>query len=105
MLEKIFGRTAQTVVLENLIEHKGEFTCLSGIARETGLSHSSVARVIEPLVENKMVIEKRLGKQVRTFAMNEENTVAKLVMRFYSDVKALPDCRIVLMEHLHRYQA
>lgn len=91
MLEKIFGRNARMLVLENLIEHNGEFTCLSGVARETGLSHSSVARVIETLVENDIVTEKRLGKQVRTFAMNKENITAKLIMRFYSDIKALPD--------------
>ncbi len=58
MLEKIFGRTAQTLVLENLIGHNSEFIHLSGIARETGLSHSSVARVIEPLIGNNIVVEK-----------------------------------------------
>ncbi len=66
-LEKIFGSNAQTIVLEHLLKKKGEFTYLSGIALETGLSHSSVARVLEPLIENNLVIEKRLGKQIRTF--------------------------------------
>lgn len=45
-LEKIFGKTAQMTVLKNLIEHQNESTYLSGIAEETGLSHSSVSRVI-----------------------------------------------------------
>jgi DNA-binding transcriptional ArsR family regulator len=86
MLEKIFGRTARTLVLENLIEHNSEFTHLSGIARETGLSHSSVARVIEPLVKNIIVVEKGLGRQVRTFALNEESSEAKLVIKLYHDL-------------------
>ncbi|MDJ1421900.1 MAG: helix-turn-helix domain-containing protein [Candidatus Methanoperedens sp.] len=90
-LEKIFGRSAQTLVLENLINKKGEFTYLSGIARETGLSHSSVARVIEPLVESDLVIEKRMGKQIRTFTINEENPVAKLIIEFYNNLSALQD--------------
>jgi len=37
------------------------------------LYHSSVARVLEPLLENNIVIEKKIGKQIRTFAQNEEN--------------------------------
>ena len=85
-LEKIFGNSAQTIVLENLIKKKGAFTYLSGIAEETGLSPSSVARVIEPLVANNLVIEKKLGKQIRTFTMNEENAKVKLIIKFYSDL-------------------
>jgi len=42
-LEKIFGKTAQMTVLKNLIEHQKDSTYLSGIAEETGLSHSSVS--------------------------------------------------------------
>jgi hypothetical protein len=84
--EKIFGNSAQTIVLENLIKKKGEFTYLSGIADETGLSPSSVARVIVPLVENNLVIEKKLGKQIRIFTMNEENYKVKLIIKFYLDM-------------------
>ncbi len=85
-LEKIFGSNAQTIVLEHLIKKDGEFTYLSGIALETGLSHSSVARVIEPLIEINLVIEKRLGKQIRAFKMNEENAMSKLIIHFYHEV-------------------
>ncbi len=88
-LEKLFGTSAQTAVLENLIKKKGDFTYLSGIAEETGLSHSSVARVIEPLVENNLVIEKKLGKQIRTFTINEEDAGVKLILKFYQDLETL----------------
>ncbi len=90
-LIKIFGNSAQTIVLENLLKNRGEFTYLSGIAEETGLSHSSVARVMEPLVENNIVIEKKLGKQIRTFSINEENRVAKLIIKFYDELTMLPE--------------
>lgn len=90
-LEKIFGSSAQTIVLESLLKKRGEFIYLSGIARETGLSHSSVARVIEPLIENNLVIEKRLGKQIRTFALNERIDIVKLIIKFYDDLVALHD--------------
>ncbi|MBW6517116.1 MAG: MarR family transcriptional regulator [ANME-2 cluster archaeon] len=83
-LEKVFGRTAQMTVLENLIEHQNESTYLSGIAEETGLSHSSVARVIDPLLAADIVIEKRLGKQIRTFRLNLDNKTTKLVLDFHT---------------------
>ncbi len=83
-LEKIFGRTAQMIVLENLIEHQNESTYLSGIAEETGLSHSSVARVIDPLLKEDIVIEKRMGKQIRTFKLNMEHEVTKLILSFHT---------------------
>lgn len=91
LLEKIFGNSAQTTVLESLLKNRGEFIHLSGIARETGLSHSSVARVLEPLIENNIVVEKRLGKQIRTFTLNEENEIVKMIIKFYYDLAALYD--------------
>ncbi len=88
-LESIFGRNAQSTVLEYLIKKKGDFTYLSGIAEDTGLSHSSVGRVIDPLIKNNIVLEKKLGKQIRTFIINEEDTRARLIIKFYYDLKSL----------------
>jgi len=89
--EAIFGNSAQITVLENLLKKKGEFIYLSGIAEDTGLSHSSVARVIEPLIENNFVIEKKLGKQIRSFAINDDNSRVKLIIKFYADLNKLND--------------
>ncbi|ABE51661.1 MarR family transcriptional regulator [Methanococcoides sp. SA1] len=88
-LEKIFGKTAQITVLKNLIQHKGESTYLSGIAEETGLSHSSVARVIEPLLKSNIVIEKRLGKQIRTFSLNLESELTHHILEFYGRLEKM----------------
>ncbi|MBN1763510.1 MAG: helix-turn-helix domain-containing protein [Methanomicrobia archaeon] len=88
-LEKIFGRNAQLVVLEYLIRNRETITYLSGIAAATGLSHSSVARVIEPLLQLGIVKEDTLGKQIRTFRLNEDNEVLKLLIRFFDDLDAL----------------
>jgi len=87
--EKIFGRNAQLIVLEYLIRNRDTTTYLSGIAEETGLSHSSVARVIEPLLEMNIVKEGKMGKQIRTFTLNEDNELTKLVVKFYDDLEAL----------------
>ena len=92
-LEKIFGRNAQLIVLECLIRNRGTTTYLSGIAEETGLSHSSVARVIEPLLKMNIVKEGKVGKQIRTFTLNEDSETTQLLTRFYDDLsKVLKDC-------------
>ncbi len=88
-LEKIFGKTAQMTVLKNLIGHQNESTYLSGIAEETGLSHSSVSRVITPLIETGIVIEKPLGKQIRTFQLDMENEATQLIIDFYSKINQM----------------
>ena len=85
-IEKIFGRNAQLIVLDYLIKNRGTTTYLSGIAEEAGLSHSSVARVIEPLLETNIVKEGKMGKQIRTFTLNEDSEVTKLLIRFYEDL-------------------
>ncbi|MGB2727916.1 MAG: MarR family transcriptional regulator [Halobacteriota archaeon] len=85
-LEKIFGRNAQLVVLGYLIRNRSTTTYLSGIAEDTGLSHSSVARVIEPLSEMNIVKEGKIGKQIRTFTLNEDSEITRLLIRFYEDL-------------------
>jgi DNA-binding IclR family transcriptional regulator len=88
-LETIFGKTAQMIVLKNLIERQNEPTYLSGIAQETGLSHSSVSRVITPLVLVGVVQEKPLGKQIRTFQLNMENDATSLIIDFYNKINQI----------------
>ena len=88
-MEKIFGKTAQMTVLKNLIEKQDEPTYLSGIAEETGLSHSSVSRVITPLVLSGIVQEKPLGKQIRTFQLNMENEATSVIIDFYSKINQI----------------
>lgn len=86
-LEKLFGKTAQLTVLEYLIKNKAEVNYLSGIAEGTGLYHSSVARVLEPLLKNNIVSEKKIGKQMRCFTLNKEHKATRLLMNFYNDLK------------------
>lgn len=90
-LEKLFGKTAQMTVLEYLMENKGDINYLSGIAHGTGLYHSSVARVLEPLLENNIVVERKIGKQIRSFSLNEEHKATQLLMKFYEELKPVLD--------------
>ena len=88
-LEKIFGKTAQLVVLEYLLDNKNNDSYLSGIAAETGLSHSTVSRVIEPLLDINIITEKPLGKQIRIFRLNEDNELTKYLLKINNDLKHL----------------
>ena len=86
-LENIFGKTAQLTVLEYLLNNKDNDTYLSGIAADTGLSHSTVSRVIEPLLEINLITEKPLGKQIRVFRLNQENELTKFLLKFKDDLR------------------
>ncbi len=86
-LEKIFGKTAQLTVLEYLLNNKESDTYLSGIAAETGLSHSTVSRVIEPLLKMRIIQETPLGKQIRVFKLNRESELTKYLLKFNDDMK------------------
>jgi len=86
MLEKVFGKSAQLTVLEYLLKNQGKTTYLSGIAEETGLSHSSVSRVMEPLIEIGVVKEERVGKMIRIFTLNEESELTQNVISFYKNM-------------------
>ena len=90
-MDKIFGKTAQMTVLKNLIEKQNEPTYLSGIAEETGLSHSSVSRVITPLIASGIVIEKPLGKNIRTFQLNMESEATNAIVDFYNKINQIID--------------
>ena len=85
-LEQIFGKTAQLLVLENLLDKRGKTTFLFGIAEETGLSHSSVSRVMEPLLKLGIAKEQKVGKAFRTFTLDVENELTKKLLKFYKDV-------------------
>lgn len=86
-LERIFGKTAQLLVLENILNNRGATTFLFGIAEETGLSHSSVSRVMEPLLKLGIVKEQKVGKVFRTFMLDEDNEITKKLLKFISEIE------------------
>lgn len=90
--ERVFGKTAQTTVLENLIQNRDSVTYISGIAEETGLSNSSVARVLQPLVKSGIVTEGQFGKMIKTYSINKESEAARLIFVFYNDLELIFHC-------------
>ena len=89
ILEGALGKNARIIILETLLKNRDKITYLSGIAEETGLSHSSVSRVIEDLVKIGVVEEKPLGKQTKIFRLNEGDKLTQLMIRFYEELEDL----------------
>jgi len=57
LLEKIFSSRAQTRVVQHFLDRPKEFFNLSRIAKETGLAHSTIHRVMQPLVDLGLIKE------------------------------------------------
>lgn len=80
-INTIFGGCAQLQVLTYMLNVKQDY--LSGIAVGTGLSHSSINRVITPMAQTGMFIETKIGKQIRMFTLNEESPIIQAVMQCF----------------------
>ena len=89
ILEEVLGRNARIIVLETFLKNRDKIAYLSGLAEETGISHSSVSRVIEELVRTGIVEEEPLGKQTKIFRLSEGNKLAQLMIRFYESLEDL----------------
>lgn len=83
---EVLGKTAQLQVLIHLLNCMEKEDYLSGIAKATKLSHSSVSRVMNPLLKAGIVTEKRLGKQIRIFQINPNSEIAQKTPEYFEAV-------------------
>ncbi|TXT57056.1 MAG: hypothetical protein BAJATHORv1_20656 [Candidatus Thorarchaeota archaeon] len=87
LLEKIFTSRAQTRVVQHFLDRPKEFFNLSRIAKETDLAHSTIHRVIQPLVDMGLVKEIKVGQQIRLFMLESEEPKCKILSEFYTKIK------------------
>ena len=87
LLEKIFASRAQTRVVQHFLDRPKEFFNLSRIAKETELAHSTIHRVMQPLVDMGLIKEIRVGQQIRLFILETEQDVSKILAKFYDDIR------------------
>jgi len=88
-LQEIFGDSAQVKVLEFLLLNLRDTMMMSDVAKGAGVSNSTTARVVEPLIQVGIVKETRIGKQIRIIRINSEDETAKLLLRFVQQIKNL----------------
>jgi len=87
LLEKIFASRAQTRVIQHFLDRPKEFFNLSRLAKETGLAHSTIHRVMQPLVDMRLVKEIKAGQQIRLFILETEDERSKIIADFYVKIK------------------
>jgi len=87
LLERIFSSRAQTRVVQHFLDRPKEFFNLSRIAKETGLAHSTIHRVMQPLVDLGLIKEIKVGQQIRLFILETEDHKTKILADFYSQIK------------------
>jgi len=88
-LTRIFGSKAQTRLVQHLLDHRGRVYNQAGLSRLLGLSPSTVARVITPLIEEKILNYEQVDGQMKIIALNEEDDKTKAIMEFYERLKGM----------------
>ena len=87
LLEKVFASRAQTRVVQHFLDRPKEFFNLSRLAKETGLAHSTIHRVMQPLVDMGLVKEIKAGQQIRLFILETEDDRSKIISDFYTKIR------------------
>ncbi|MEM3615240.1 MAG: winged helix-turn-helix domain-containing protein [Candidatus Methanomethylicia archaeon] len=78
-IEEIFASRGRTKIVKTLTIRR-ELN-ISEIAKQTGLSYTSVNRHLEELKKRGIILEKRFGR-IRIFKINDQNKIAKAIEDF-----------------------
>lgn len=83
VLTSIFGSTIRVKVIEYFLENPKSMIYLTELARALGVSHSSISRVIQPLIDMNIISEFQLANRLRFFKLNMNSDIAKFLLNFY----------------------
>lgn len=100
ILTELFGDQIQTRVIQLLLQLEQinfKAIYLLKAAQLLQVSHSSVDRVIRPLLENDFLLETGLGRR-RYFRLNTRNPIVKELKAFYSTAVAAMERERSLLE-------
>lgn len=90
-LSDIFQSKAQVRLLEYFLENAGAQRVFNQavLANLLGLSPSTIARIVEPLVKEKIILYERFDKGMKIFTLNEAEEKTKALLDFYKRLKEL----------------
>jgi hypothetical protein len=88
-LERIFGSKVQTKLLQYFLTNPTKVFNQAGLSRLLNCSPSSVARLIAPLIEEKILVYEQISGQMKIIALDTESEKVQALMEFYERVKAL----------------
>ena len=90
-LTEVFQSKAQVRLVEYLLEHAGSQRVFSQatLANFLEMSPSTVARIIEPLVKQGIILFERFDQGMKIFTLNEAEEKTKILLEFYRRFKEL----------------
>lgn len=88
-LSDVFQSKAQVKLLEYLLENAGAQRVFNQatLANLLGLSPSTIARIVEPLIREKIVLYERFDKGMKIFTLNEADEKTRALIEFYRKLK------------------
>lgn len=88
-LTDIFQSRAQVKLVEHLLENPGKVFNQTTLAGFLDVSPSTIARIVEPLVQQGIVLFDRYEGGMKILALNQDNQKTKALMDFNEKLKAL----------------
>jgi len=86
MFKDIFGNTPQTKVLDFLLEHPDYDYNISDIAQNSKVSRPTTYKVVDTLLEKKLIVKTRESGQSSFFKLNLENSLVRVILKFDFEV-------------------
>jgi DNA-binding IclR family transcriptional regulator len=90
-LADVFQSRAQVRLLEYFLENAGNQRVFNQatLANFLGLSPSTIARIVEPLIKERILLYERFDGGMKIFTLNEAEEKTKTLMEFHQKLKAL----------------
>ncbi len=90
-LSDVFQSKAQVRLLEYLLEHGGSQKVFNQatLANFLALSPSTIARIVEPLIKEKILLYERFDRGMKIFTLNEADEKTRTLVEFYKKLKEL----------------
>ena len=88
-LVDLFQSKAQVRLVEYLLQSAGSQRVFNQatLANFLGVSPSTIARIVEPLVKEKILLYERFDQGMKIFTLNESEERTKLLVDFYRRLK------------------
>ena len=91
-LSNLFQSKAQVKLLEYLLDNAGGQKVFNQatLANYLGLSPSTIARIVEPLVQQRILLFERFDQGMKVFALNESEEKTRLLVDFTKRLREIP---------------
>jgi DNA-binding MarR family transcriptional regulator len=91
-LSSLFQSKAQVRLLEYLLDNAGTQKVFNQatLANYLGLSSSTVARIVEPLIQQKILLFERFDQGMKIFTLNEAEEKTRLLIEFIKKLREIP---------------